>query len=161
MHKREIVGATLALLLGSAAPLAAQSQARPTAARPAAAPAAAVPAPSANGEPELELVFEREVFFYPTGPRRDPFKPLLDGSGPRFEDLTLRGIIYSDDPVQSVVLLADAGGRIYRVRRGETVGNARVIDVQPMRVIFAVNNFGVVRQEILELKRKLPEGVDG
>lgn len=161
MHIAKIAGATIALLLGSAAHLAAQSQARPNPVRPAAAPAAAVPAPSANSELELELVFEREVFFYPTGAMRDPFKPLLDSSGPRFEDLTLRGVIHSDDPTLSVVLLADAGGRIYRVRRGETVGNARVIDVQPMRVIFAVNNFGVVRQETLELKRKAPEGVNG
>lgn len=108
---------------------------------------------SAPAEPELK--FEREIFIYPANYRRDPFAPLqaTDDGAPRFEELTLRGIIYSPDG-QSVVVLSDPGGRLYRVRRGEAVGNARVVSIAPMRVVFAVENFGVVRQEELELKRK-------
>jgi hypothetical protein len=134
------------LLCAGAAPLVAQN-------------AQNQPAPGrdpANGE--IELVFEREVFLYPAGNRRDPFSPLSVTEGPRFEELTLRGIIHSPVPGQSVALLTGPGNRSYRVRRGETVGNARVLDVGPRRVLFAVNNFGVVRQEVLELKRKEPEG---
>src|SRR5690554_4083564 len=113
-------------------------------------------AQSAAGE--IELVFEREVFLYPPTNRRDPFSPLSVSEGPRFEELTLRGIIYSAQPGRSVALLTGPGNKIYRVRRGETVGNSRVLDVGPRRVLFAVNNFGVVRQEVLELKRKEREG---
>jgi len=108
------------------------------------------------GEPELK--FERESFVYPGASRRDPFTSLAaKGMGPRFEDLTLQGVIYSPTG-GSVALLRDDGGRIYRVRRGETVGNARVLSIAPTRVLFAVENFGVVRQEQLEMKRKDTEG---
>lgn len=130
---------------------AAQAESPP--AQPQSAP------PKAPGAPgDIELVFEREVFLYPTTPRRDPFSPLSISEGPRFEELTLRGIIHSPVPGRSVALLAGPGNQIYRVRRGETVGNSRVLDVGPLRVLFAVNNFGVIRQEVLELKRKEREG---
>jgi hypothetical protein len=137
----------LALLLGGAAPALAQQRPRQ--------PAAAQPAPA----PEPELRFEREYFVYPTRTGRDPFTSLAaqSGMGPRFEDLELLGVIHSPDG-QSVVLLGEEGGRIHRARRGQVVGNARVITIAPMRVVFAVENFGVVRQEILELKRKDNEG---
>lgn len=133
----------LALLLGGALPALAQQ-------RPKLAPAAAQ-APV----PEPELRFEREYFVYPTRTGRDPFASLAatSGLGPRFEDLALLGVIHSPDG-QSVALLSEGGDRIHRVRRGEVVGNARVISIAPMKVIFAVENFGVVRQEELELKRK-------
>lgn len=116
------------------------------------------PARPATPPGEIELVFEREVFLYSTSSRRDPFSPLSVSEGPRFEELTLRGIIHSSVPGQSVALLAGPDKQIYRVRRGETVGNSRILDVGPLRVLFAVNNFGVVRQEVLELKRKEREG---
>lgn len=116
------------------------------------------PANAQGATGEIDLVFEREVFLYPSSRRRDPFSPLSVSEGPRFEDLTLRGIIHSSDPGRSVALLAGPDNKIYRVRRGETVGNSRVLDVGPRRVLFAVNNFGVVRQEVLELKRKEQEG---
>lgn len=140
--------APLALLL-AAAPAAAQQK---TAAK-AAKPAAAAP------PPEMELKFEREYYVYPTQARRDPFASLAarNDLGPRFEDLSLQGVIYSPDG-RSVALLSDGTGRIYRVRRGELVGNARVISIANMRVVFAVENFGIVRQEELELKRKDEEG---
>lgn len=139
---------TLALLLGSAAPVAAQQ--RPA---KAAKPAAAAPVP----EPELK--FEREYFVYPVRTGRDPFASLAarSGLGPRFEDLSLQGVIHSPDG-RSVALLSDGEGRIYRVRRGEMVGNARIISISLMKVVFAVEDFGIVRQEELELKRKDKEG---
>lgn|SRR5690606_1706813 len=150
----------LALLLCASAgalraqePPAAQAQTAQGQTPPQGGPARAQDAPG-----EIELVFEREVFLYPPTHRRDPFSPLSVSEGPRFEELTLRGIIHSAQPGRSVALLAGPGNKIYRVRRGETVGNSRVLDVGPRRVLFAVNNFGVVRQEVLELKRKEREG---
>lgn len=140
--------AMLALLLGGAAPAAAQQ-------KPAKGAKPAAPAPV----PEPELKFEREYFIYPVRAGRDPFASLAarSGLGPRFEDLSLQGVIHSPDG-RSVALLSDTEGRIHRVRRGEMVGNARVISISLMKVVFAVENFGIVRQEELELKRKDMEG---
>lgn len=138
----------LLALLFAAAPAAAQKTATK-----ASKPAAEAP------QQELDLKFEREYFVYPGRSRRDPFASLSahNDLGPRFEDLTLHGVIYSPDG-RSVALLRDGSGRIYRVRRGELVGNARVIRIADTRVLFAVENFGIVRQEELVLKRKEEEG---
>ena len=124
------------------------------------APAPAAPAPVAPGA-EPVLVFDREVFGYEGVQRRDPFSTLVGkaGLGPRFDDLSIKGIILSG--THSVVLLTDASAKkVYRVRRGDVVGNARVVEIAANHVIFAVENFGQYRQEILELKRK-PEGAQG
>lgn len=104
---------------------------------------------------EVTLVYEREIFSYQGSARRDPFLPLTDenGMGPRFEGLTLRGIIYSTGRGRSVALLADGDGRVYRARVGDVVGNATVVEIGPLRVVMAVENFGVIRQEMLELQR--------
>ncbi len=113
---------------------------------------------SAPADEPLRLV--REVFLYPTGSRRDPFESLADRDdlGPRFEELTLTGVIYNPAG-GSVALVVATNGRRFRVRRGDVIGNARVLDIAPDRVLFAVETFGVVRQETLERKRK-KEGVD-
>jgi Tfp pilus assembly protein PilP len=105
---------------------------------------------------EITLVYEREVFTYrPTG-RRDPFRPLTDDDemGPRFERLSLQGVIYSTGRGESIALLGDGTGRVYRVREGEVLGNARVVEIGPSRVMLAVDVFGTIRQEMLELQRR-------
>ena len=109
--------------------------------------------PPGQAARELTLVYEREVYTYEGSTRRDPFRPLTDQNemGPRFEALALQGIIYSTGRGRSVALLSDNDGRIYRVRVGEMVGNSRVIEIGPLRVVMAVENFGTIRQEILEL----------
>lgn len=130
-------GTVLALLaIGLSSPLGAQTQ-----------------EPSEREQQEITLVYEREVYTYSGENRRDPFRPLTGENemGPRFEALSLRGIIYSTGQGRSVALIADADGRIYRVRVGDMVGNARVIEIGSARVVMAVDNFGTIRQEILEL----------
>jgi Tfp pilus assembly protein PilP len=106
--------------------------------------------------PEVTLVYEREVFVYAAAGRRDPFRPLTDDDelGPRFEVLTLQGIIYSTGAGRSIALLADGDGRVHRVRQGDVLGNARVIEIGPSRVVMAVERFGTIRQEMLELQRR-------
>jgi|SRR5690606_26701986 hypothetical protein len=128
--------------------------------------AAAVPAhaqrqtatKAAPDDEPLRLV--REVFVYPGMSRRDPFESLADRDdlGPRFEELTLSGVIYTPGG-GSVALIVSSNGRRFRVRRGDVIGNARVLDISPDRVLFAVETYGVVRQETLERKKK-KEGVD-
>ena len=148
----------LALLVGLvAAPLAAQE-----------------PAPvdsAAAGPPvEVELNFEREVFEYPTFDRRSPFRSLVGdtASGPRFEQVRLRGIIWSADPARSVALFSGAAAQgapggagsagTRRLRRGETWGNIRVVEIQQDRVVVDVNEFGLTERRVLELTRRRAEG---
>lgn len=117
---------------------------------------------AANGSSDMKLVYDREVFSYPAVNRRDPFKPLVgpngDSMGPRFQDLSLRGIIFSPLPDQSVALLEDASGKVYRVKRGDLVGNARVMAILPLKVNFDVEAFGSRRAASLELKHAVITG---
>lgn len=111
----------------------------------------------------VDLVFEREVFFYPSYERRDPFGPLLTGteSGPRFEEIHLIGIIYSTNPGQSLAMFglkaaptgAAAGTLSFRVRRGERLGNVRILEIQQTRVVVQIEEFGMTEQRIMELPR--------
>lgn len=119
----------------------------------AAAPAAAQQPtpPDSAGEPRL--VFDREVFSYSAGGRRDPFRPLTASEdGPLFEELRLRMIVFARDPRESLVMVQDATDKVHRLRRGDRVGNATVVDIGRTRVLFSVNEFGVYRQGVLELK---------
>ena len=137
----------LMLALAAAGALAAQ--------QPAAPPAAAQP--GAVAEPKL--VFDREVFGYAGSARRDPFKPLIgkESLGPLFDDLKLKGIIYSTDPTRSIVLIEDGSKRLYRIKRGDVIGNARVVEIRPLAARFAVENFGMIRYEVLEIRRGAAE----
>jgi len=169
---RVLLGPCLALCL-LAVPLAGQ-QPRPQA------------ADSARARPdtvtEADLVFEREVFEYPTFQRRNPFEPLVGNlAGPRYEEIILRGIIFTDDPRSSVALLGlrqraqqqvqrqaqqqeraqQQGTAVVdtivveetstRLRVGESWGNVRVVQILRDHVIVAVNEFGQTEQRILRM----------
>jgi type II secretory pathway component PulC len=69
-----------------------------------------------------------------------------------FADITLRGIIYSPDARRSVALVQVGSKRTFRLRSGDVIGNARVLEIQPQRVRFAVENFGTIRTEVLDLR---------
>ena len=117
-----------------------------------------VPAPA---EGEVRLVYEREVYSYDAGGRRDPFAALVGEGvniGPTFADLQLRGIIYSTGRGQSIALLHDRAGNLYRARRGDIIGNATVMEIRPLEVLFVVEDFGQTRQEMLRLKSDEAEG---
>ena len=110
----------------------------------------------------VSLVFEREVFLYPQYQRRNPFAPLISGdeAGPRYEGLQLLGVIYSADPEKSVALFgpraeqsADALMTTYRVRRGDQLGNIRILQIQETRVVVEVQEFGMREQRIMQLQR--------
>ncbi len=119
------------------------------------------PAPS-DGD-TVDLVFEREVFSYPTFERRNPFRALTgeDDVGPRFEDLVLLGVISSTGGGGSVALLGtrsagpsqQAASATYRVREGETLGNVRVIEIRPRQILVAVAEFGLTETRTLQLRR--------
>jgi hypothetical protein len=88
-----------------------------------------------------------------------------DEQGPRFEEIQLTGILHSSDPNRSVAMFgmrmgqmegAEQAGvalRSYRVRRGNTLGNVRILEIQPTRVVVLVEEFGLTEQRVLELPR--------
>lgn len=140
MRNQWRVTGLMSLALGLAMPIGAEAQ-------------AAGAQPAASGAAGLELVYEREVYMYRGDVRPDPFRALTDedGMGPRFESLSLNAIIYSTGRGSSLALLSDTEGRVYRVRVGDVVGNTQIIEIGPLRVVLAVENFGTIRQEMLEL----------
>ena len=127
---------------------------------PAAANAQQPPPPDSAA-----LVFEREVFAYPTFERRNPFVRVLSGSegGPRFEELQLNGVIFSPNPDLSMALFGPRGGgeaagqqrarRAFRARRGDQLGNVRILEIQKTYVVVEVEEFGMTEQRIMELQR--------
>lgn len=102
--------------------------------------------------------YRREVFTYPTGGRVDPFRPpQVEGSGPRFEDLELAGIIYAPS-VGSVAIVTDRStGKRYRVRENERVGSARVTAIRAQQVVFSVGGATGSRREVLRTDQEEEE----
>lgn len=114
------------------------------------------PRPPAATTPEG--IYRREVFVYPTDNRRDPFHTLTAAEqGPIFENLDLTGIIFGGSIGSIAALIDRSTEKRYRVRRGDVVGNARVIEIRPDAVVFQVTQFGVTRSETLRIKREREE----
>lgn len=148
MTHRHLMGAALLVGLTAMAPKDAEAQ-QP---QPAPAPAA-----------DTELVFEREVFVYPSFTRRNPFRPLLgEEGGIRFEQLSLIGIMYSPDPASSVAVLSTGGvqvaedgttspvdGDAYYLKVGDQIGNTTIVEIRRDAVVVDVQVFDSVEREIM------------
>jgi len=157
------------LVIGVVA-LAACSSTPPAAESPAAAPAAAAAAVPAAGQqtaagraarrPALAdtaapVEYKRELFRY-TGGTRDPFESLVQTNriGPMFEDLRVVSIAYDARYGNSVAIVrAVRDPKPLRVRRGDTIGNMRVIQIRQYEVVFQIEEFGFERQQVLTLRR--------
>lgn len=131
-----------------------------------AAAAVLLPVPVAGQTPEREppsgeasgsvLGYEREQFEYSGRGWRNPFRPLttVRGQGPRFEDLEVAGIVFNPQ-VGSVAVIADRlSKRRFRLREGDRVGTARVVEIRPDEVVFAISTFGAHRQAVLRVKKE-------
>jgi hypothetical protein len=119
----------------------------------AAADAAAVD--SARKAREIEIM--RETFAY-TGGTRDPFSSLIDvaTSGPEIGDLELVGV-YQDlrTPSNSVVVLREkVSTKRHKLRVGDQVGRARLVQIRPRDAVFTIQDFGYERQETLSLRKQ-------
>ncbi len=102
-----------------------------------------------------KVQYRREVYHY-TGGSRDPFQTLITSSGvrPTINDLKLVSIIY--DPVygRSVAVVREMPGtRIHRLRRGDTLGRLRVLQIREYEVVFQLEEFGFERQVVLALQK--------
>lgn len=138
------------------------------------APQAAVsqqpPTPPPAQQPPTELVFEREVFTYPSFQRRNPFLPLTgaDQGGPRFEQLRLLGIIFSEVPTESVAILGTSTieisedgaevtivpGLSWYLKAGQAVGNTRIVEIRRDQVVVDVEEFGLTEQKIMQAQTR-------
>jgi len=105
------------------------------------------------------LVSAFAKFVYPTDNRRDPFVSLLtlEDAGPQFENLDLVGIIFGGSHGSVATLIDRATNKRFRVRRGDSAGNARVVEIRPDAVVFQVSQFGVTRSETLRIRREEEE----
>lgn len=93
---------------------------------------------------------------YVSDGRRDPFVPLTGASAsdengaPRLEQLDLTGI-FMGAPGNSLVVLEDPARRGHFVRVGESLGNARLLEILPDRAVFEVDDYGILRRDTLRL----------
>lgn len=111
------------------------------------------------GAAHQQRVYRRETFVYPVENRTNPFLSLLDVEdvGPQFENLDLVGVIYGGSYGSVATLIDRATEKRYRVRRGDVVGNARVVEIQPAAIVLQVTQFGVTRSETLQIRKEQEE----
>jgi len=121
-------------------------------------------------ESQTELVFEREVFQYPLFERRNPFVPLdaADTGGIRFEQLDLMGVLWSENPAESVCILGTGelaisedglgatrgDGEAWYAHEGELVGNVRILEIHPDQIVVEVELFGLTEQRVMQLQTR-------
>jgi hypothetical protein len=104
---------------------------------------------------EIEVM--RETFAY-VGGARDPFASLLDSksTGPEIADLDLVGV-YQDlrDTDNSIVVLREkATTKRHKMRVGDQLGRARLVQIRPRDAVFTIRDFGYERQETLSLRKQ-------
>jgi hypothetical protein len=104
---------------------------------------------------EIEVM--RETFAY-AGGTRDPFASLINGSttGPEIADLDLVGV-YQDlrSTGNSVVVLREkATAKRHKMRVGDQLGRARLVQIRPRDAVFTIRDFGFERQETLSLRKQ-------
>jgi len=116
----------------------------------------------------VQLIFEREVFAYPSHVRRNPFRALsgVGEGGPRYEDLSLLGVILSSEPGGSVALMGVRGARdsavpTQRIRVGQRLGNVRIVEIREREVVVQVEEFGMLERRVMALNRTAPEAQSG
>jgi hypothetical protein len=101
-----------------------------------------------------QLGFARETFEYAGRGRRDPFVSLMASGDlrPIYQDLSLVAVLYDPTGRNSVAIMRDISTKDqYRVKVGQTLGRMRVSQIQPKQVVFALEEFGYSRQEVLAL----------
>jgi hypothetical protein len=104
-----------------------------------------------------EIDVMRETFAY-AGGTRDPFASLInvDKNGPEIADLDLVGV-YLDlrTPSNTVVVLREkASAKRHKMRVGDELGRARLVQIRARDAVFKIQDFGFERQETLSLRKQ-------
>ena len=121
---------------------------------PGAKPVAGKDSARKSAEAPATASFNREVFTYDAGGRRDPFLSLLSTGElrPAFNDLKLVAVAYDPTGRKSIAVMRDITTRDqYRVKVGQTLGRMRVVQIHPKSVTFTIDEFGYSRQDVLTL----------
>ncbi len=104
---------------------------------------------------EIEVM--RETFAY-SGGARDPFISLLNttAAGPEICSLELVGVYQNlRDGDNSVVVLRDkATAKRFKLRVGDQLGRAKLVQIRPRDAVFTIRDFGFERQETLSLRKQ-------
>ena len=131
------------------------------------------PPDSVAGVAGRSIVFEREVFTYPAGARRNPFLPVkgIPADRPRVEDVRLLGIIHHPESAYSLVVmgipeaigptgdvLGDAAGTraswiTARFRSGDVLGRLRIAGIREDHVVIEAGEPDGVAIETLSVPR--------
>jgi hypothetical protein len=103
---------------------------------------------------EIEVM--RETFAY-AGGTRDPFNSLINVGkmGPEIADLDLVGV-YQDlrEPSNSIVVLREkVTTKRHKMRVGDQLGRARLVQIRAKDAVFMIKDFGFERQETLSLRK--------
>jgi hypothetical protein len=104
-----------------------------------------------------EIDVMREAFAY-AGGTRDPFASLINANknGPEIADLDLVGV-YLDlrTPSNNVVVLRErASSKRHKMRVGDELGRARLVQIRSRDAVFKIEDFGFERQETLSLRKQ-------
>jgi type II secretory pathway pseudopilin PulG len=119
------------------------------------AEAEAALADSVSKAREIEVM--RETFAY-GGATRDPFSSLINSSkdGPEIADLDLVAV-YQDlrSPSNSVVVLREkVSSKRHKLRVGDRLSRAKLVQIRPRDAVFMIQDFGFERQETLSLRKQ-------
>jgi hypothetical protein len=154
-----MISRALLVLLVVAAALPAEAQQARRGAQPARPAAAAISTEGIVRDSAGNVVFNREVYAYPSAGRRDPFASLITSGDirPILADLDIVGIILDPTGRSSVATLRDRStSEVYRVRVGSVFGRMRVTAIRQREVALAIDEFGFTRQEVLSIN--VPSG---
>jgi hypothetical protein len=140
---------------GASSTLAATTPAADSAAADTVSLTEAAVADSIQRAREIEVM--RETFAY-SGGSRDPFASLLNSSatGPEIGNLDLVGVYQNlrDSDNSIVVLREKATAKRYKLRVGDQLGRARLVQIRPRDAVFTIRDFGYERQETLSLRKQ-------
>jgi hypothetical protein len=140
---------------GASSTLAATTPAADSAAADTVSLTEAAVADSIQRAREIEVM--RETFAY-SGGSRDPFASLLNTSatGPEIGNLDLVGVYQNlRNSDNSIVVLRDkATAKRYKLRVGDQLGRARLVQIRPRDAVFTIRDFGYERQETLSLRKQ-------
>jgi hypothetical protein len=104
---------------------------------------------------EIEVM--RETFAY-GGSTRDPFLSLINltNIGPEIGDLELVGVYQNlRSRTNSLVVLREKVSlKRHKMRVGDQVGRARLVQIRPRDAVFTIQDFGYERQETLSLRKQ-------
>lgn len=151
MRRRLLAFAVLTVAVAVPMLGGAQAGRRAAGARPA---RVAVPTDGLKRDSSGNVIFNREVYNYPSAGRRDPFSSLIETGDirPMLQDLVVVAITLAPSDRQSIATLRDvSSNEIYRVRIGTVFGRMRVVAIRQREVVLAIDEFGNTRQETLSI----------